>query len=69
MYKDPIVEELHEIRRKHAASFNYDLHAICESLRKAQESSGRNIITKPLRAPSVPNVLQAVAEGKEGYGE
>lgn len=34
---DPIVEEVRESRRKHAERFNYDLHAICEDLKKKEK--------------------------------
>ena len=30
MKKDPIVEEVRQIRDAHAAKFNYDLKAICK---------------------------------------
>jgi len=33
---DPIVEEVREARRKHAEQFNFDLHAICEDLRRKE---------------------------------
>jgi hypothetical protein len=35
--KDPIVEEVREARRKHAGRFKFDLHAICEDLRKKEK--------------------------------
>jgi hypothetical protein len=36
MWKDPIIEELHQIREAHAKQFNYDMWAIYEDL-KAKE--------------------------------
>ena len=36
MWKDPIIEELHQIREAHAKRFNYDMRAIYEDL-KAKE--------------------------------
>jgi hypothetical protein len=48
MWKDEVLEEIHKIREEHAKYFNYDLHAICEDLRKKQAARGRKIITQPL---------------------
>jgi len=48
MWKDEVLEEIKKIREEHAKSFNYDLHAICEDLRKKQTVSNRKIITQPL---------------------
>lgn len=45
--KDPIVEEVRKIRNDHAASFNYDLHAICEDLRKKEKSCGHPVVSLP----------------------
>lgn len=45
--KDPIVEEVREARRKHAEKFNFDLHAICEDLKKKEENCGHPIKTLP----------------------
>ena len=51
MWKDEIIEEIHKIREEHAKAFNYDLQAICDDLRRKQASSGRQIISKPLKQP------------------
>ena len=69
MYKDPIVEEIHEIRRKHAASFNNDLHAICASLRKDQATSGHTVVSLKPRRPRDSQRLLAVAEEQQPYGK
>jgi hypothetical protein len=45
MWKDEIVEEIHQIRDNYAKSFNYDLNAIFEDLRKKQAESGREVVT------------------------
>ena len=45
--RDPIVDEIRNIRHEHAARFNFDLHAICEDLRKKEKTCGH-----PLVAPS-----------------
>ena len=51
MWRDPIVEEVRRIRDEHAKKFNYDLHAICEDIRKKQGSSGRRVVTRAPRKP------------------
>lgn len=45
MWKDEIVEEIHQIRDRYAKSFNYDLNAIFEDLRKKEAESGREVVT------------------------
>lgn len=52
MWKDPIVEEVREIRDKQAAEFRNDLHAICEHYRKRQRESGRRVVVRPSRQPN-----------------
>ena len=49
--KDPIIEELHQIRREYAASFNYDLKAICEDLRSREGEDGREVVSFPPKRP------------------
>lgn len=41
--RDPIVEEVREARRKHETRFNFDLHAICEDLRRKQRACGHPV--------------------------
>jgi hypothetical protein len=41
MINDPIVSEIRQIRQAYAATFNNDLHAICEDLRHQERQSGR----------------------------
>ncbi len=43
--KDPIVEEVRKIRRTHAAKFAFDLHAICEDLRKMEKTCGHRVVS------------------------
>ncbi len=40
---DPVVEEVRAARRKHAERFNYDLHAICEDLKKMEKNCGHPV--------------------------
>ncbi len=52
MFCDEIVEEVREIRQKHAARFNYDLHKIVEDLNKKQQQYGRKTISFSPKPPS-----------------
>lgn len=45
MWTDPIVEELHKIRKEHAAKFNFDLLAIVRDYQKQQKQSGRKVVS------------------------
>ncbi len=49
MWKDSVLEEIYRIREEYAKSFNYDLQAICDHLRKQQAESGRKMISQPLK--------------------
>ena len=44
---DPIVEEVREARRIHAERFNFDLHAICEDLKKKEKHCGHEVKSLP----------------------
>lgn len=55
MWKDEILEEIYRIREEHAKSFDYDLQAICNDLRKKQSTSGRQIISIPLKPRRQPH--------------
>ena len=46
MKPDPIVEEVREVRRAHAAKFNYDLAAICADLKKKEKDSGYSVVSR-----------------------
>ncbi len=45
--RDPIVEEVRQVRIRHAKRFNYDLKAIFADIRKQQEESGHCYISFP----------------------
>lgn len=49
MWRDEVLEEIYRIREEHAKAFNYDLKAICDDLRQKQATSGRRIISVPLK--------------------
>jgi hypothetical protein len=52
MWKDEVLEEIYKIREEYAKSFNYDLQAICDDLRKKQIASRRQLISKPFKQRS-----------------
>ena len=54
MWKDEILEEIHKYREEYAKSFNYDLHAIVEDLRRKQAGRVKQIISKPLKESKKP---------------
>jgi hypothetical protein len=62
MRKDPIVEEIHRIRREHAKRFNYDLNAIFADIRK-READRKNLSTLQPVKPALP----CVAEERAAY--
>lgn len=49
MWRDPIVEEIRQLRQQYAARFNHDLKAICQDLRERQKKGGRKVVTLPPR--------------------
>jgi hypothetical protein len=49
MIDDPIVDEIRRVRQAYAAEFSYDLHAICEDLRRQERESGRKFRTPARR--------------------
>ncbi len=52
MYKDEIIEEIHKYREEYAKSFNYDLKAIFDDLRKKQIAHGRTVVKLPIKRHS-----------------
>lgn len=55
MWKDEVLEDIYKIREEHAKSFNYDLQAICNDIRKKQSYSDRRIISAPLKPRNQPH--------------
>ena len=49
MYKDEILEEIHKYREEYARSFNYDLHAIFNDLRKKQMAHDHRVVKLPIK--------------------
>lgn len=57
MWKDLIVEEIRQYRDEYARKFNYDLHEICQDIRKKQGQDGRRVISlSPRPAKTIPKV-------------
>ncbi len=52
MYKDEILAEIHKYREEYAKSFNYDLKAIFDDLRKKQVAHGRKVVKLPIKRGS-----------------
>jgi hypothetical protein len=48
---DPIVAEIRKTRDEYASRFNYDLHAMCEDLRRKQKLRGARVVSYPPRPP------------------
>lgn len=42
---DPIVEEIHKVRKEYAENFDHDVDAMFEDLHKKQAESGRKIVS------------------------
>jgi hypothetical protein len=57
MRDDPIVDEIRQARQDHADTFQGDLHAICEDIRRQERESGRRFVT--LQPRPVPIVILA----------
>jgi hypothetical protein len=51
---DPIVAEVRKAREEYARRFNFDLHAMCEDLRRKQKLSGGPVVSFPRK--SVRNI-------------
>lgn len=45
MKKDPVVEEVREVRDRLAQRFDYDLHAIVEDAKKRQYQTGHRVVS------------------------
>lgn len=48
---DPIIAEIRETRERKAEESGFDIHAIAESARKRQQTSGVRTVTRPKRVP------------------
>jgi len=59
MWEDPIVAEVHQIRQKLAAEFNFDIKAMFADMRKRQASLGARLVPQKKR-------VEAAAEADAG---
>lgn len=58
--KDPIVEEVRQIRDDHSKRFNYDLDAICEDYMRHQSFAGTKLVR--LKPKAANKRLQPTAQ-------
>ena len=49
MWRDPIVEEVRQLREAYAEEFNFDLWAIHRDLKQQEKASGRKIVSFPAK--------------------
>jgi hypothetical protein len=56
MFEDPIVEEIHRIRREHAAKFNNDMTAIADDIRRMERESGRTYVSFPAKRITLDSI-------------
>jgi len=56
MFKDEIVSEIHRYREEYAESFNYDLNAIFEDLRKKQTAHRHKLVKLPIKRQPTKSV-------------
>lgn len=52
MFSDPIVEEVRDVRQRHAKRFNYDLRKIAADLKEREKRAGRRIVSFPPKPKS-----------------
>jgi len=51
MSSDPIVDEIRQIRERHAAQFGFDVRAIAEDARQRDAAGDRKVVRLPPRRP------------------
>ena len=66
MWEDPIVAEVHRIREKLAAEFDFDVKAIFADLRKRQAASGNRLVPQKKRAEPTAEADRGRHYGSEG---
>jgi hypothetical protein len=52
MMDDPIVDEIRKAGEAYFAQFNFNLHAICDDLRRRSEARGVKTVSLPPRKPT-----------------
>lgn len=53
MCRDPIVEEIRQLRQQYAARFHHNLKTICHDLREREKKNRRQVVALPPR-PAQP---------------
>ena len=69
MWEDPIVKEVHEIRKRLAAEHGFDLKAIFADIYKRQASLGERLVSPKKRAEPTAEAdrdRQTASEGAMG---
>ena len=51
MWEDRIVKEIHKSREEYLKKFNYDIHAVCQDVRKKSRNDDRKVV-KPVPRPA-----------------
>jgi hypothetical protein len=55
MIRNPIIEEIREIRHRLAAQFENDVYRIGADIRRGQAASGHRVVRRPRRQPVASN--------------
>lgn len=55
--QDEIIDEIRKQREAFAGAFDYDPQKIAEELRRQQEKSGRQVVSRPARKPVTSRVI------------
>lgn len=58
MKTDPIIEEIHRVRREHAEKFNYNMSEIFSDLKKQEKQSGRKFVSLPIKRKILPKNMK-----------
>lgn len=66
MWEDPIVEEVHRVREKLAAKFDFDIKAFFADLRKRQAALGDRLVRQKKRAAPAAEVDRDRDSGPPG---
>jgi len=53
MWNDEIVEKVRKVRHEYAAKFNYDLEAIFKDIKRQEEKSKREVVSRPPKKPEL----------------
>jgi hypothetical protein len=51
---DPLLKEIWDYRERYAAKFGYDLHAMCQDLRKREKASGKKLSDRRIQKANEP---------------